>query len=227
MNVFISIDGVLRDIIGKFDYYYKDHYFNSDTENEENFEYKVYNNPCNDDLKKYYSFQDELEFKNFLYVDYALEIFGHAYLPKKHIITELNDLMFKHKNINFYLIGLDEYGKAKPATLFFLSKNGFLGNNIIFIKTEEIKKLWESCDIWITDNETIIYNTPKNKISVKVNNQYNSYFNHNIEINEINEIEKWLIPNITTKNFILMLKNSLKLVYQKILLKMKFLKLVK
>ena len=39
---------------------------------------------------------------------------------------------------------------------FFLSKNGFLGNNITFSKSDDINKLWDKCDAWITDNKQII-----------------------------------------------------------------------
>ena len=48
MEIYISIDGVIRNTIQKFDYHYNDAYLASEFENENNFEYGViepiYNN---------------------------------------------------------------------------------------------------------------------------------------------------------------------------------------
>jgi hypothetical protein len=91
------------------------------------------------------------------------------------------------------LVGLDELGKAKPATLFFLSKNGFLGNNIKFIRSEDIKDNWSKCDLWVTDNKDIIDSCPEDKSVIKFNTTYNQYFTYSKEITKLTEIqEPWL-----------------------------------
>ena len=45
MEIYININGVLRNIISKFDYHYKDYYLDTDpedkTDEENNFEYGV------------------------------------------------------------------------------------------------------------------------------------------------------------------------------------------
>lgn len=41
MEVFVSIDGVLRNTIQKFDYHYKDYFLNTESETEETFDYGV------------------------------------------------------------------------------------------------------------------------------------------------------------------------------------------
>jgi hypothetical protein len=189
MEIFISIDGVLRNTIQKFDYHYKDAYLNVEFENENNFEYNITEPIQNNNLLNSYSFQSKEEFEFFLFIEYPIEIYGHAGISYPHVFTELNKIIYENTEHNITLIGLNELGKSKPATLFFLSKNGFLGNNIKFIKTEEIDKCWEQCDLWITDNIDII-KSKKAKSSIKFNTDYNNFFTHEREINKLSEIKE-------------------------------------
>lgn len=194
MEIFISIDGVLRNTIQKFDYHYFDYYLNSELEEgQENFEYGREGNVQNDNLLEYYKFQSKEEFENFLFIDFPIEIFGHAIQSYQGVINDLNNLMYENKNHNFTLVGLDELGKAKPASLFFLSRHGCLSSNIKFISSEDIKKEWKKCDLWITDNKKIIDGCPRNKRVVKFNTQYNEYFTNELQIDKLVEINKlWL-----------------------------------
>jgi hypothetical protein len=195
MEIFLSIDGVLRNTIQKFDYHYKDFYFDSDVENTENttdFEYKVTEPINNDNLLNHYNFQSKEEFENFLFIEFPIEIFGHATTSYQGVITDLNKLIYDNKEHNFTIIGLDELGKSKPATLFFLSRNGFMGNNIKFIKSEEIKDMWVKCDYWITDSEKVITECPEDRTVIKFNTSYNQYFTNQKEISKLTEItELW------------------------------------
>jgi hypothetical protein len=208
MNINISIDGVLRNTIQKFEYHYHMYYNESDVEENKNFEidsdgevienenqknnfdYKIIHPIKNDDLKNYFTFQSDDEYNHFSYVEFPVEIYGHAGLSYPGVITDLNNLIYKNKKHTFTLIGVNEFVKAKPSTLFFLSKNGFLGDNIHFIKHEDIKKQWKKCDIWITDNQNIIKLCPFYKKSIKFNTQYNDYFKSKYEINKLTEITK-------------------------------------
>ena len=195
MEIFISIDGVLRNTIQKFDYHYNEAYLADDLtfEEENTFEYGVTEPIQNDNLLNSYKFQSTEEFEHFLFIEYPIEIFGHAGLSYSTTFTELHKLMYENQQHSYTLIGLDELGKAKPGTLFFLSKNGYLGNHIRFIKTSDINKLWDSCDIWITDNKNIIDSCPKNKTAIKFNTTYNQYFTYKTEISKLSEIqEPWL-----------------------------------
>lgn len=190
MEIFISIDGVLRNTIQKFDYHYNDAYLASDFENENKFEYGVVEPIKNDDLFNHYRFQSQDEFDFFLFMEYPIEIFGHAGLSYSTTFTDLHKLLFENKEHNFTLVGLNEMGKSKPATLFFLSKNGFLGNNIKFIKTEDIKNTWDLCDAWITDSKQILDLCPENKTGVKFNSKYNGHFTYKKEITKLTEIQE-------------------------------------
>ena len=193
MNVYISIDGVLRNTIEKFEYHYNDYYLESDSEVDESFLYGVTKPIYNHNLLSHFAFQSIEEYENFLYVDFPLEIFGHAKPSYSSVFNDLNKLIFDNPDINFTIVGLDEKGKSRPATLFFLSKNNFLGYNVKFITTEDLKKEWKNCDIWITDNMNITRTCPISKKIIKFNTEYNKYILTDIQINNLTEIKTiWL-----------------------------------
>jgi hypothetical protein len=208
MEIFISIDGVLRNTIQKFDYHYNESFLAEDVVLEDNtFEYGVTEPIENDKLINSYKFQSKEEYEFFMFMEYPIEIFGHAGLSYSTTFTDLHKVIFDSQEHNITLIGLDELGKAKPATLFFLSKNGFMGNNIKFIKSDDITDMWEKCDCWVTDNEKIITECPKDKTAIKFNTSYNQYFTNQKEITKLTEIDiPWL--NTTEKTTTLTLTES-------------------
>jgi hypothetical protein len=192
MEIYISIDGVIRNTIQKFDYHYNDAFLADDIQFEEgnSFEYGITEPIQNNNLLDSYNFQSKEEFENFLFIEYPIEIFGHAGLSYSTTFTDLHKIIFDNSDHNFTLIGLDELGKSRPATLFFLSKNGFLGNNIKFIKSDDINEMWSKCDIWVTDNKNIVDSCPENKIVYKFNTTYNQYFTNKKEISKLTEIQE-------------------------------------
>jgi hypothetical protein len=193
MEIFISIDGVLRNTIQKFDYHYNEAYLAEDVKLESKFEYGVIKPIQNDNLLNSYKFESKEESDYFLFIEYPIEIFGHAGLSYSTTFSDLHKIIYDNPLQNFTLVGLDELGKARPATLFFLSKNGFLGNNIKFIKSDEIVNNWNICDVWITDNKNIIDLCPETKDVIKFNTTYNQHFTNKKEISKLTEIqEPWL-----------------------------------
>ncbi len=201
MEIYLSIDGVLRNTIQKLDYHYRDAYLDSEFESENNFEYKVVEPIHNDKLLSSYQFQSPEELEYFLYIEYPIEIFGHAGISYQTTFTDLNKIIYENPEHNFTVVGFNELGKSKPATLFFLSKNGFLGNNIKFIKSKDVLEEWDKCDVWITDSKEIIDLCPQNKDVIKFNTSYNQHFTHKKEITKLTEIkEPWLkfLENSTT-----------------------------
>ena len=209
MEIYINIDGVLRNTIQKFDYHYKEFFLEREelptktfiddngVEGEEitikPFEYGLDGIVKNDDLLKYYRFQSPQEFNSFTYIEFPIEIFGHAGVSYPTAMSDLNKLIYDNLDHNFTLVSIDNLSKAKPSTLFFLSKNGCLANNIKFIPQEKIDNRWNNCDIWITDDKRVIDACPENKIAVKFNTTYNDYFSHPNEINKLDKIEEtWL-----------------------------------
>jgi hypothetical protein len=219
MEIYVSIDGVLRNTLQKFDYHYRDYFLNTETESEETFGYAVKDNPTSiKNILNTYNFHSEEEFKKFLYFDFPIEIFGHAGLSYNQAATEFNTMIFDNPKITFTLVGLSEKGKAKPATLFFLSKNGVICDNVKFSTYENIDQLWKNCDLWITDDEHVISKCPKNKSPIKFNTYYNNHFTNKVEINKLIEIKKeWL--NYSEKTITSTLRQLLKNVKQIIPLK--------
>lgn len=215
MEIYISIDGVLRNTIQKFDYHYRDYFLEREEEptktfiddkgeegeeiTVEPFDYGVDGKISNDDLMKYYRFQSVAEFNNFTYVEFPIDIFGHAGVSYPTAMTDLNKLIYENLDHTFTLIGINNLSKAKPASLFFLSKNGCLASNIKFIPEEKIDNLWNNCDIWITDDKKVIDACPKNKVAVKFNTSYNDYFSHTHEINKLEKIEETWVANYSEK----------------------------
>ena len=193
MEVYVSIDGVLRNMLQKFDYHYKDYFIETESETEETFEYSVSEPVLNDDVLNSYKFQSNEEFLKFLYFDFPIEIFGHAGLSYNQAVTELNTLIFENPDVKFTLIGLSEKAKAKPSTLFFLSRNGVICDNISFSQIENVNELWKKCDLWITDDRRVIESCPSKKKVVKFNTAFNNHFTNTLKINKLSEIKKeWL-----------------------------------
>jgi hypothetical protein len=198
MEIFISIDGVLRNTIQKFDYHYKDAFFDSELP-DNSFEYAITEPIENNNLLASYKFQSKEEFENFIFIEYPIEIFGHTGLSYSGVFTELNNIIYNNQEHNFTLIGLDQLGKSKPGTLFFLSRNGFMGNTIKFSTSDNINKLWENCDLWVTDNYDVINTCPNDKIVYKFNTIYNQHFTNKLEISKLTEIKE-LCLNFSENN---------------------------
>ena len=221
MEIFVSIDGVLRNTVQKFDYHYKDYFLNTESTEEETFEYSVKTKPVSfQKIINSYSFQSIDEFNKFLYFDFPIEIFGHGGLSYNQAATDLNKLIVEHPNCRFTLVGLNEKGKAKSASLFFISKNGIMMDQIIFSNNSQIDNLWKKCDVWITEDFDIIYKCPKNKKVIKFNTYYNNHYKIQLEINKLSEINKiWL--KFSEKTITSMLMGLVKRVKRAIKLKMK------
>jgi len=199
MEIYISIDGILRNKIQKLEYHYINEFLSPDStfELDDDFDYSISEEIKNDDLLGSFKFSSKEHFEYFYYIEYVLEIFGHAGLGEENAISKLNKIIAHNKPLhNITIVGLDELGKAKPATLFFLSKNGFMGDNIKFIRSDDISNEWNKCDVWITDNKKILESCPENsdKIAIKYNTCYNQHFTFK---NEIDKLIKINLPCFT------------------------------
>lgn len=212
MEIYININGVLRNIIQKFEYHYIDYFLESDEEDNDfieldddgeviketttlvktKFEYGLKGDVKNDNLFNHYKFQSIEEFENFIYLEYPVEIFGHAGISYPSVITDLNKFIHDNKEHNITIVGIDELGRAKPSTLFFLSRNGCLADNVKFIKSENVMDAWQDCDVWVTDSLDVLECRPKDKMGIKFKTNFNEHFTNPIEIDKLTEIEKLL-----------------------------------
>jgi hypothetical protein len=107
--------------------------------------------------------------ERFMYEDACFEVFGRTDETIPGIIKEISDFANKNK-INIVLLN-NESQRSKAATLFFLSKNYYNLEQIIFPK--KWKDFWSYCDVLVTDNPKLLKIKPKDKTSIKYENEFN------------------------------------------------------
>ena len=96
------------------------------------------------------------------------------------------------RDFNEITIISDEIGKSKPATLFFLSKYGCLIENIKFYSKVTLSDTFDSFDVIITSNPDLLSLKNDNKTIIKVITTYNSEFDGDYNISNIEELSEVL-----------------------------------
>jgi len=169
MRIGITLNEVIRDFIGQLAYTYNkyEHKGEGDLELKED-------EVVNWNLLEYFDFKDVTELNTFLYTEASLEIFGHADQLHENIMPKLNRFMddILDDEEHEIVIISREADKSIPSTLFFLSKLGFKGNSLRFVK--DTTKKWDYCDVLITANPKALEAKPEGKISIKINASYNT-----------------------------------------------------
>ena len=188
MIVGITIDGVVRDFITKFESVYDKYYpveEGDETEEQEEIKERVIDTL---NLLEHFHFKDgEEELNKLLYVDASLEIFGHAGEVKLNSVEHLNQLHNIIEDMGHTPVVISkELNNSKPATLFFLSKLSAKVNNIVFVR--DYDKKWDHVDVLITANPTTLNSKPNDKISIKVINHYNKNCDSDYTIVDIKEL---------------------------------------
>jgi hypothetical protein len=130
------------------------------------------------DITKHLSFKNDDELYDFLYKEHTMEIFGHSGSVEMSSMNDLNDFYMDIRDNHDIVIVSDEIGKSKPASLFFLSKFGCLVESVKFYSEITINSLWDSIDILLTANPTLLLNYPKGKTVIK----YETLYNQNINV---------------------------------------------
>ena len=151
MRIGISLNGVVRDLLGKIKVIHEKYY-----------ETKIENELSIDNLKDDLGFETDDELIEFMYREAPMEIFGHAKEVKNNLIRELNMLANKNKDFSFTFIS-DEVGRGISATFWFLAKYGCTIKNIKFYTRDKVDELWEDFDLIITNDDPIINSKPANK----------------------------------------------------------------
>ena len=191
MKIGISINGVIRDFITKFESVY-DKYHPSDDEESPERDISSLN------LLEHFVFTGGTEeLYTFLYVDSSLEIFGHAGETKLNSVEHLNQLHNLIEDMGHTPILISkELNNSKPATLFFLSKLSAKINNIIFVR-DNFKK-WDFVDVMITADPEVLENKPNGKVTIKVINHYNKDCQSDYTVIDLKELldDKKLLEKI-------------------------------
>jgi len=182
MRIGITLDGVVRDFITKFESVY-DKYYPVD-EGEETPDRKIENL----NLLEHFEFSGgTTELNKFLYVDSSLEIFGHAGETKLNSVEHLNQLHNLLEDMGHTPIIISkELNNSKPSTLFFLSKLSCKVNTIKFVRNYSDK--WDHVDVLITASPDTLLSKPLDKVSIKVINTYNKMCNSDYTIVDLKEL---------------------------------------
>lgn len=207
MRIGIDINGVLRDTIGKFTYLYEKHLIDPSEEpfagntyeldmsgntelielDNKPFEYRQISDVDSLELDKHFSFKSKEELFNFMYEEYAMELFGHAPSTEMTSFNILNDLYFELRDENELIIVSSEIGKSKPASLFFISKFGCLLEKVVFFGEITKNNMWDQVDVLLTADPILLLEKPVGKIVVKFNTSYNKHVESEYEISSLSE----------------------------------------
>ena len=198
MKIAIDINGVVRDTLGKAEQVYKKFFIDDyvSEEGEESFEYSLNLPITSTTLSNHFAFPTEESFYDFFYVDFPMEIFGHAPSVSGNTFNNIDEIYKVLRDSHDVYFISEEMERSKPATLFFLAKYGCLVENIKFYSKLTQESLWDDFDIILTANPDLINNTKKDTQIVKFNKLYNSDVNSKLSIDTLEEF----VPSI--KNFI-------------------------
>ena len=208
MRIAFDVNGVLRDTFLKSEQIYQKFYidefdqektssFNEETEefeedkiNDEEFEYSL-NLPVTslDNLEEHFKFPNKDDLFNFFYIDFPMQIFGHAPSVSANTFNILNEIYEELRDDHEVLVVSDEIQKSKPATLFFLSKYGCLVEKIKFYSNITINDMWNEVDILITANPNLIKNPLPGKTIVKYETSYNEDVKSDYTIKNLKEVK--------------------------------------
>ena len=189
MRIAFDVNGVLRNTLGKAEQVYQkffiDDYVKEENENE--FEYSLNLPVTSMNLIEHFKFPKQEDLYDFFYVDFPMNIFGHAASISANTFNQLNEIYEELRDKNDILIISDEIQKSKPATLFFLSKYGCLIEKIFFYSKFTIDDMLSNVDCIVTANPELL--NIKDKVIVKYETDYNKNIECNYVINSIDDFK--------------------------------------
>jgi hypothetical protein len=193
MRIGIEMNGVLRDTLKKIQQEYEKWYIDNPFKEETEFEYKVISDLTTLNIGEHLSFKDKDEIYDFLYKEHPMEIFGHSGSIEMASMNDLNDFYLDLRDSHDIIIVSDEIGKSKPASLFFLSKFGCLIETIKFYSEITINSMWDSIDILLTANPSLLLNKPQDKLVIKYETSYNLDVKCDYSIKSLKELKEKII----------------------------------
>ena len=171
MKIAIDLNDVIRDFSNNFVKYYIEGYDHEFDLSE--FEFWSH------DLSIVFPFKSKQSYYNFVYNDYAFELFGKCGVCTRKLESELNDWTEKtlkdidiDEPIEVMFVSPKEYGLSIGNTYFFLSKIGTKIREVYF-PTDSLT-VWDKCDILITANPELLELKPEGKTSIKIKTEYNN-----------------------------------------------------
>ena len=179
MIITITINGVIRDVLSRFQAVYEKYHKELDVD------------VTTPDLMSYVHFETQDELLDFLYTEAPMEIFGQAKETSHNVISHLVELYKSMPNDYKLRLISDDFGKAKASTFWFLAKYGCCCDEVRFYSTSEIKDLWDDTDIIITADRDIIKSKPKNKKVIVIEKEYNAGLDCDTRITDLKQIKSF------------------------------------
>jgi hypothetical protein len=170
MKIAIDLNDVVRDYSNNFVRYYiegYDHEFDLT-----DFEFWSHN------MSEVFPFKSNNSYYNFIYNDFAFELYGKCDVCTRRLETELNDWTEKtlkdmdvDEPIEVMFVSPKEFGLSIGNTFFFLSKIGTKVREV-YLPTDSLT-IWDKCDVLITANPELLNSKPNGKVSIKIKAEYN------------------------------------------------------
>lgn len=182
MRIAIDINDVVRDFSNNFVRYYLEGY-NREFDLSD-FEFWT------NDYTALFPFKSKQSYNNFVYNDYAFELFGKCGTCYRGLEQELNTWTEQtikdidtEEPIDIIFVSPMEYGLSIGNTYFFLSK---LGTKVreVYLPIDS-QTIWDTCDVLITANPNLLNTKPEGKVSVKIKAEYNNDSEANYSFNDL------------------------------------------
>ena len=171
MKIAIDLNDVVRDFSANFVRYYIEGY-------DRKFDLSDFEFWTND-YSVLFPFKSKQSYNNFIYNDYAFELYGKCGVCTRGLEQELNNWTEQtlkdidtDENIEPLFVSSMEYGLSIGNTYFFISK---LGTKIreVYLPLDS-STIWDKCDVLITANPQLIENKPEGKKVIKIKTDYNN-----------------------------------------------------
>jgi hypothetical protein len=194
MRIGIEINGVLRDIATKMEQVYQK-YLIDEMDEYSDFIYEIDSPITSFDFGKHFKFKDEEEYYSFLYEEFVMQLFGHAPSTENSTFYDYDEIYQKHKENHRFILFSNDIGKAKPATLFFISKFACQCDKIVFVTKFNEHEFLDEVDVIVTTSPTLLSDN-YDKIMVKYEMLYNKDINTELTISNLKELDI-ILENIT------------------------------
>lgn len=181
-RIAIDLNDVIRDYSSNFLKYYLEGY----NRNFDLIDFEFWSHNMNE----VFQFQSDSSYFNFIYNDYAFELYGKCGTCGRGLQTALKKWMdvTLHEldapyDVEVILVSTKEYGLSIGNTYYFISKLGLPVREVYF--PEDSKTIWDKCNALITANPDLLDSKPLNKVSVKIEMPYNEQSKSDYKFNNL------------------------------------------
>ena len=115
VRIAIDIEGVLRDTFEKIEQIYQKFFIDELELVDEDFKFEIYKPYNTSNYKNHFNFKNDEEYYNFMYNEFAMQIFGHAPSTEMNTFHILNQIYREYFGKLEFLLISKQVGKSKPG----------------------------------------------------------------------------------------------------------------